>query len=535
MAPQTIVLVPAPTANGDLHIGHLAGPFMAADVYARFRRAAGDDVLFATGVQESQTFVLSTARRQGVDPDELAARSAPQVRSTLAAMGISIDGFAPGDERFQTTLLGIMTRLHEAGAFELRTMTFPYSERRGEYLMEAYVSGTCPVCLAGSCGGVCESCGHHSNPGELLDPRSTAEPDEELTTRDADVLVLPLEPYRQRLIEYYDAPGRIARPHMRQGLAEMLAGPLPDFPITFPSGWGVPSPFAETPGQIINPAIEAFPAGIHSAGIAAEATGRTPSADDEQWLTERGARVAYFMGFDNTHPFALVGVALLFACADRYVVPTMITNEFYELDHDKFSTSRGHVVWGRDLVTEYPRDAIRFFLAATSPEHHRTNFSRSALVTVAETRLVEPWNRLAGSVDGWLDRHEADAGRKLPVTAAGRGAAAAILNRFAAAYDLGCYSLNRAAETIAAQLDRLARRAAALDAADAPADTMGDLFHEVDVFVRAAAPVLTDLADAVLGGSAPHAVTGLDAVTMTPAVRLPRLASVASGGSGREH
>ncbi|WP_327025836.1 class I tRNA ligase family protein [Micromonospora sp. NBC_01739] len=525
---RSIVIVPAPTANGDLHVGHLCGPFLAADVYARYRRAAGVRTLFGSGVQETQTFVVSTARRLGIAPESLTERAEEQVRSSLAALGISIDGFAPGDKGFRDFLCEFLGRLHAEGVFELRRMSFPYLPRTGEYLMEAYVQGICPTCLADSCGGVCESCGHHINPGELREPRSTEHPDEELTVRSAEILVLPLERYRERLRAHYLRPETVMRPHMRQALGEMLSRPLPDFPITFPTGWGVPAPFPEVPGQAINPAVEAIPAGIHTAAVAAAATGHPPQAVDDLWLADGVTEVVYFMGFDNTHPFALVGVALLMAFGDRYLRPTMLTNEFYELEHEKFSTSRGHVVWAQELAADTPRDIGRFYLASTSPEHQRTNFSRSALATLAGTRLIQPWNRLAEALNRWYDAQNPPAGWTLPVSPAGRTAAATMISRFTGQAELSHYSLNRIAETITAQLARLAELAARFESGDQPAtsERAGDLYHEVETFLRAAAPVLIDLADEVLGATAPHLLDGAAEARQVHPRRLPRLADL---------
>ena len=505
MTPQrTVVIVPAPTANGDLHVGHLCGPFLAGDVFARQLRASGHGTLFATGIQESQTYVVSTARRLGVSPEQLSQQSWSQVQRTLSVLGISVDGFAPGDARFQKLLLDFLTRLRDAGRLRLRTMTFPYSERTGEFLVDGYVRGACPVCLASSCGGVCESCGHPNNPGELLEPQSTADPTEQLTTREAEVLVLPLEDYREQLLAYFDRPGRVARPHMMQAVREMLQRPLPDFPVTYPINWGIPVPFPEVAGQVVNPAAEAMPAGMCSSAVAAERQGIILNSDDELWLAGSGTRVVYFCGFDNTQPFAIAGLALLMARGDRYVLPeALLTNEFYELDYEKFSTSRGHVVWAHELAGELPRDGIRFFLASTSPEFQRTNFNRHALGTVVQSRLVEPWNRIATTVNTWLDgQRDGWAGQPLPVSDRSRTAAATMAERFAAQTALSTFSLNRLAELIGEQLARLEELAAGVPPAEDPPARLADLCYQVEAFLRCAGPVLIDLTNRVLGEDA---------------------------------
>jgi methionyl-tRNA synthetase len=503
----TLIISPAPTANGDLHLGHIAGPFLAADVHTRYLRATGRDVLLATGFQDTSTYVVTTARRLGMTPKALVAQSAEQIESALAAVGVEVDGYTGDEDRFVKTVLGFMEQLHAAGKFELRTMTFPYSPATGEYLVDGFARGGCPLCLADGCAGLCESCGNAVAAGDLIDPRSTMDPDDPVELREVPVLVLPMERYREGIREHFAKHGKAIRPHMAQAIQAMLAQPLPDYAVTYPISWGIPAPFPEVAGQTINPNAEPAAWSIYCAALSAERRGLELAAPDELWLAEAGTKVVYFLGFDNTYPFAIGAVAMLLACEGRYLLPEdFITNEFYELDNAKFSTSRGHVVWGRDLVTEMPRDLVRYHLAATSPENQRTDFSRAALARVTSSRLVEPWNQVAGKVDEFVGRGA------LPVSERSRAAAARIVERFAACYELDCFSLTRAAETLTEQLGRLARWVVR------PGEE-GDFCHEVDVVLRCAAPILIDLAGEALPET--RIPMGTGATTVTP-VTLPR-------------
>lgn len=534
MAKRTVVLVPSPNANGDLHVGHLAGPFLASDTYVRFLRATGEQVLYATGLQETQTFVVSTARRLGTTTDQLCALSSTAVQRTLAAMGISIDAFAHGDDRFRRDVLDFLGRLRAAGKLRLKEMPFLYSTRTGEYLVDGYVRGACPVCLADGCGGVCESCGHPIYPGDLINPRSTADPDDVLVLRDVPVLVMPVEEYREQIAAFFDGQAELLRPHMLQAVREMLAKPLADYPITYPIGWGVPTPFPEVAGQVVSPWAEVMGWVFQASALAGEAHGMRLAADDELWLAGSGTNTVYFCGFDNTHPFAILGFAQLMACGGRYVLPqALVTNEFYELDNDKFSTSGGHVLGGLQLATTFPRDSIRFYLASTSPEYQRTNFSLAAMTSVVARRLSGPWNRLADAVNARLDSGENSGDGMLAVSARARANAAAMVDRFHANYRLPGFSLNRTAETIVSQLDRLQRLATSATATAG----IGDICHEVEVFVRCAAPVLIDLADRVLGTGAPHTMAHPaehPPVLQVPPLRLPPFPD-ADSMAAREH
>jgi methionyl-tRNA synthetase len=509
MSDRTMVISPAPTANGDLHLGHIGGPFLAADVYSRYMRASGRNVLFGTGFQDTSTYVVTTAERLGITPKALVARSAAQIATTLAAMGIDVDGFTDDGDRFVKAVLDFLQRLHAAGKFRLRTMPFPYSPSRGKYLMDGYVRGGCPVCLADGNAGLCESCGHPIAAGDLINPRSTIRPDEPVEMREATVLVLPMEDYRDQLREHFARDASVVlRPHMAQLIEEILARPLQDYPITYPTSWGIPAPFPEVAGQVINPNAETMGWSIHCTALSAEQRGSTLAAEDELWRAGASTNVVYFLGYDNTYPFAVVGPAMLLAHDGRYLLPDQfITNEFYELDNAKFSTSRGHVVWGKDLAAEIPRDLIRFHLAATSPEHQRTDFSHAALARVTESWLVQPWNRVAARVDRWVGRGS------LPVSEYSRVAAARIVERFAASYELAGFSLNRAAQTLAEQLIRL-------DQWSVRPGAEGDFCHQVDVVLRCAAPILIDLAEQALPDVA---IPGCEAVTAVTPSRLPRL------------
>ncbi|HEX9335531.1 MAG TPA: class I tRNA ligase family protein, partial [Pseudonocardiaceae bacterium] len=200
MSGRVLVLSPPPNANGDLHLGHVAGPFLAADVYTRYARATGRNVLFGTGVQDTSTFVLTTATKLGVPADELIARSTEDVARTLAAIGVEVDGFTGPEERFTKQVLNFMDRLHAGGRLRRKAMPFPFLPRTGEFLVDGFVRGGCPHCLAEGCAGPCEGCGHPILPGELVVPRSTQYPDDPVELRDATVYVLPVEEYRAGLL-----------------------------------------------------------------------------------------------------------------------------------------------------------------------------------------------------------------------------------------------------------------------------------------------------------------------------------------------
>jgi methionyl-tRNA synthetase len=316
-----------------------------------------------------------------------------------------------------------------------------------------------------------------------------------VTYRECTILVLPLEEYRDRLTAYYEERADLWRPHAMQLIRELLARPLPDAPVTMPGTWGIPAPFPETPGQVLYPWIEAIPASMYSTWWSAAARGEPAGDTDEHWRAEHGADVVYFHGFDNTYHWGLMDLAALMAHGDRYTLPAAnVSNEFYDLDGEKFSTSRNHLIWSTDLLAEVPRDLVRFYLALTAPEHQRTDFSRDRMENVTNRRLVEPWNALADALS--LALVGVDPTAPLPVSAAGRRRAAVMLERFRLCYELPNFSLGRAADAIATHLVRLRSAAEKANgrANGSRPERVGDLLLEVRTLVACAAPILIDTA-----------------------------------------
>jgi methionyl-tRNA synthetase len=494
----TVIIAGPPTSNGDLHVGHVAGPYVGGDIYTRYLRATGRPVTWASCTDDSQTYVVTTAKRLGTTPPELVERSTELIGTTFEAMGIDLDGFSPTDDGYRALVYDYVKRLYDAGKFRLRTVRLPYGERSGQFLVEGYVGGACPTCLDDSRGGFCETCGHPIDFDGLIEPYSILDPGEPVSYREARILVLPMEEYRERLIEYHAERAGRWRPHVVTLMREVLAKPLPDYPITYPVAWGLPAPWPEVEGQTINAWLEGMPASIYCTGWAQRRRGDEVAAIDDAWRGEHDARAIVFMGFDPLYVWGLVHIAELMAHEGRYVLTdTLHVNEFYELEHEKFSTSKGHVVWARDLVAEVPRDVVRFYLCVSAPEHARTNFSRATLDKIAGERLVTPWNELAAS----LAKLAAETGTgPLPVSERAHAHAAAIVGRFASCYELDSFSLARAADLVVQHTGRLRALAARTLSAELDADALrepaGDLFLQARALVSGAAPILADMAEA---------------------------------------
>jgi len=529
-ARAVIVIAATPTPNGDLHVGHLAGPYLSGDIYARRQRALGRRVIYATCTDDSQSYVLASARRNGVTPAELCAKATGDIERSLFAMGISMNGLPPIDDTYRTSVLDFVGRLHRDGRLRLRTVSLPYAQTTGQFLYDGLVGGECPVCLAPSSAGACEGCGHPNNFTDLLCPGNVLDRDEPVAHRECTILVLPTEEYRDRIEEHFAEVSTRWRPHAAQLVREILARPLPDIPVTVPGEWGIAAPFEETPGQILYPWVEAMPASMYATWWAAAQAGDERSELDEHWRAENDAELVYFHGFDNVYHWGLMDLVMLLAHGERYTTPASnVCNEFYELDHAKFSTSRQHLINSTELLQDAPRDLARFFLALTAPEYQRTNFDRENFRILIDERLTVPWNRLAETLEKLT---AAVGGVELAVSPEGRRRAQAVADRFTVAYSLPTFSPALAAETVVQQLARLLDAAEQAQARQLP-EELGDLLAQLSAVLTGAAPILIDVAQqlrdqgVVLNPSAPAAET-------IATFALPRLGRrMPSGPAGR--
>lgn len=433
-----------PTPNGDLHLGHLSGPYLGADVFVRFQRMNGVAAWHLTGSDDYQSYVVECARREGDTPARTAAHYGAEIAETLRLMDIEPDQYTvtSTDPRYAPGLRAYFTRLVESGSVAPREDAALFDGETGAYLYEVDVSGGCPACGEPTGGNICEECGEPNSCADLVDPRSgrsSAPPRPGTITRYS----VPLHEFRDELAAHHDR-GRV--PERLRELAERLFGrDRLDVAVSHPSGWGVAPAESLGGDQVIWVWPEmawGFLYGIESLG---RRTGRDWTADSPRpdW------KIVHFFGYDNSFYHSVLYPVLYrlaypgWDCDIDYHV-----NEFYLLDDAKFSTSRRHAVWGKEFVGPHNVDAVRFFLARTRPEGRRTSFGHEAYAAVVGEVLVGGWQR-------WLD----DLGARVRTEHAGRAPGdepaagwpafhARLTARLAALTDcLGAtdFSLNRAA------------------------------------------------------------------------------------------
>jgi methionyl-tRNA synthetase len=450
--PDLVIVAPPPTPNGDLHVGHLSGPYLGADVLTRFERLRGRAVVSAVSTDLNQTYVVTTAERLGRSPLELAEESHVAVKKTLARAGIEFDVIGRPDEAYNNFVSRYLGALVDDGAFVRRDVRTLVDPRDGRQLVEAYVAGRCPTCLQETCGNICESCGHPNDPTRLIGPQVGADGSRAVSTETA-ALVLPLERYRSRLERQWART--TMRPELAVLLESLLADRLPDFPITYQSGWGLPVGRPEWESSVYNVWAEMYPGHLHWAAVAA-AERHGLAASDALWTSDESTEYVQFIGFDNSFFYAVAHAAIGLAAGDAGLPAApgaqIITNQFYLLENSKFSTSQGHVIWGQDLLADWEADPVRLYLCLSNPETQEANFSVAEMERVLDARLMRPferarraWNQLVRSDRVWL---EADAPWE--------SSHVAVHARFELSYALDRFSLRRAATTFGSYLELVA-------------------------------------------------------------------------------
>ena len=381
-----VVTLPPPTPNGDLHLGHLAGPFLAADVFVKRQLAAGNQVFVFSYSDSNQSYVQATAERLGLQPDELAEANSKRILQTLKKYHCTLDDYFqpnPSSNNFTHTFI---ERLYKRGQITVQPHPFFFSPNQKRFLGEAEVSGNCVNCLDECKCGICETCGHINDASSILNGHLTADPTEPLQVRTPNVLVLRLEDFKAELSNFHDFSEAI-RPRFRWLVHDALAGPLPNFPITVPGDWGIDFVFPEREmAQVINPWAEVQ--GQLLFGFAKLMP---------RWET---FKIVNFFGFDNSYFYALVHAALLIASDNKQYLPhATVINEFYNLEHQKFSSSKGHALWAIDAVdTEAPVDLLRLYLCLSAPGFEQGNYDFAAYKEILEIRFLKP---LCTALQNW--------------------------------------------------------------------------------------------------------------------------------------
>jgi methionyl-tRNA synthetase len=390
---RVIITSAPPNPNGDLHLGHLAGPFLGADVLRRFLRQTGHDVTHVGYSDAHSSYIPRRAHELGRTPRETAHVFGERMVETLGMAGMRPDYFTHPlrEPLHDETVRRFARELWDQGVFEVEELPAYWCEGCARYLYEAEMRGCCQFCSAPSDGFYCEECGRPQETAGLAEARCTMcrrEP----VVRSLRRIVFPLEKYREQLREYY--ADRSMRPRLRAYLDDMLSGPLPRTAISREAGYGIPVPVDGWDGHI----LDTWFCGIWGYVAATVAHGAA-LGDAERPLRvwhDPDTKVYEFIGFDCSFSHAVLWPALFLARGGLTLPTQVVTNEFYRLEGDKFSTSRGHAIWGNQFLRQVPADQLRFYLCLTGPERKQTNFFAKDFAVVSRQVMVDGLQR-------WLD------------------------------------------------------------------------------------------------------------------------------------
>ena len=384
-AERVLVTAALPYANGPIHIGHLAGAYLPADLFVRYQRLKGEDVAFICGSDEMGVAILMRAMREDRTPEDIIDTYHPQIRDNFERFGMSFDyyGRTSSDTHTETTQ-DFFRVLDEKDVFELRTEEQLYDPEAEMFLADRFVVGTCPVCgYDEAYGDQCEQCGSSLSPSELKQPQSTltdATPELKETTH----WYLPLGDLQPQLEEWIDAHPEWKN-NVRGQIQSWFDEGLKARAITRDVPWGVPVPEdvaerhgLEAEGKVIYVWFDAPIGYISATKEWAEAQG-----DPERWTDywqQDDTRLVHFIGKDNIVFHCLMFPSMLMEHGD-YVLPDNVpANEFLNLEGEKLSTSRGWAVWLHEYLDEFAderhaADLLRYALATTLPETKDADFS----------------------------------------------------------------------------------------------------------------------------------------------------------------
>ncbi len=399
-----------PYANGPRHIGHIAGFGVPSDVFSRYMRMAGHDVLMVSGTDEHGTPILVAADEEGVTAKELADRNNRLIVEEFVALGLSYDLFTRTTTRNHYAVVQEMfTTVHENGYMVEQTTHGAISPSTGRTLPDRYIEGTCPICgYAEARGDQCDNCGNQLAPTELLDPHSkiNGETPEFIETQH---FFLDLPALAAALVEWLD--GREASGTWRPNVIRFSQNILKDIrprAMTRDIDWGIPIPldgWREQPTKRFYVWFDAV-IGYLSASIEWARRRGDPEAWRE-WWNDPEALSYYFMGKDNITFHSQIWPAELLAydgLGDKggkpgpygvLQLPTeVVSSEFLTMEGKQFSSSRGVVIYVRDFLERYQPDALRYFIAAAGPENQDSDFTWAEFVKRTNGELVAGWGNL---------------------------------------------------------------------------------------------------------------------------------------------
>ncbi|NBH92582.1 methionine--tRNA ligase [Duncaniella muris] len=369
---RTLITTALPYANGPVHIGHLAGVYVPADIYARYLRMRGQDVVMVGGSDEHGVPITLRARKEGITPQQVVDRYHNIIKDSLEELGVSFNIYSrTTSELHHKTASEFFRHLYDKGEFSVQTAQQPYDEKTGEFLADRYVVGTCPRCHnENAYGDQCEACGSSLNVTDLINPRSalTGEP---VKMRETTHWYLPLDKWEPKLREWILEGHKEWKTNVYGQCKSWLDAGLQPRAVSRDLNWGVPVPVEGAEGKVLYVWFDA------PIGYISNTKELLPDSWEKYWKDPE-SRIINFIGKDNIVFHCIVFPSMLMAYGDNFQLPDNVpANEFLNLEGDKISTSRNWAVWLHEYLNDFPgkQDVLRYVLTANAPETKDNDFT----------------------------------------------------------------------------------------------------------------------------------------------------------------
>ncbi len=364
-----------PYANGPIHIGHLAGVYIPADIYCRYLRSVGEDVIFIGGSDEHGVPITIKARQQGVAPQDIVDKYHKIIKKSFKDFGISFDVYSRTSAKIHhETAQEFFKNLYDKGEFIERTAKNYYDEKENQFLADRYITGTCPHCdYEKAYGDQCENCGTSLSPTELINPKSALSGNVPVL-RDTKHWYLPLDKYESWLREWIvEGHKDDWKPNVYGQCKSWIDLGLKPRAVTRDLNWGVEVPVEGAKGKVIYVWFDAPIGYISATKEWAKETGK----DWKPYWKSEDSKLVHFIGKDNIVFHCIIFPSIL-KKEGSYILPDNVpANEFLNLENDKISTSRNWAVWLHEYLEEFPgkQDVLRYVLTANAPETKDNDFT----------------------------------------------------------------------------------------------------------------------------------------------------------------
>ena len=374
---RTTVTAALPYANGGVHIGHLAGVYVPADIYVRYLRLKKEDVIFIGGSDEHGVPITIRARKEGITPQDVVDRYHKMIKDSFEAFGISFDIYSRTTSDIHHRFAAEWFRkLYDEGKLTEETSTQLYDEEAKQFLADRYVTGECPYCHSeGAYGDQCEKCGRDLSPLELINPKSTISGSTPVM-KETKNWYLPLNKYQDWLKQWILEEHKEWRPNVYGQCKSWLDMDLQPRAMTRDLNWGIPVPIEGADGKVL---YVWFDAPIGYVSNTKELCEKDPErwGSWETWWKDNDTRLVHFIGKDNI-VFHCIIFPVMMKAHSGYIMPDNVpANEFLNLENDKISTSRNWAVWLHEYLVDLPgkQDVLRYVLTANAPETKDNNFT----------------------------------------------------------------------------------------------------------------------------------------------------------------